>query len=142
MEKTTTAERTAYGERVYLARKHAKLSQPELARRVGLSQSTLSGLETKGQGSAKSSNIAEVCGVRVQWLVDGKGPMLDTSEIPGQARQVASEKVAHYLVGTPSGADYRTIALSLASALEESGTELSVKQFVKLLEATYQKLKP
>jgi transcriptional regulator with XRE-family HTH domain len=138
-----TIERTPFGERLFLARTHAKLTQRGLGDKVGLSQSNINGLEKSGQGSAKSSRIAQVCGVRVEWLTEGDGPMLDTqAEVPGAARTVASEKVAHYLVGQPGGTDYRTIALSLAAALEESGTEISVTQFIKLLEATYSKLKP
>jgi transcriptional regulator with XRE-family HTH domain len=137
-----TIERSPFGERLYLARKHAGLSQRDLADKVGLSQSNINGLEKSGQGSAKSSRIAQVCGVRVEWLAEGEGPMLDTqAEVPGAARRVASEKVAHYLVGTPAGNDYRTVALSLAAALEESGTEISLTQFIKLLEATYSNLK-
>jgi transcriptional regulator with XRE-family HTH domain len=138
----TDIERTAFGERLVAARKHAKLSQPELARRADMSQSNLSELERSGQGSAKTSRIAQICGVRAAWLESGTGPMLDTPrDIPEEARSVASEKVAHYLVGTPGGTDYRTVALSLAAAIEESGMELSVTQFMKLLEATYAKLK-
>lgn len=142
MVKTTTTERTAFGERLHKARLHAGLSQPDLAAKAGIAQSTLSILEKRGQGSAHTATLARLTGVRVDWLEKGHGPMLDTSEVPGQARQLASEKVAHHLVGTPAGTDYRTIALSLAAALEESGTELTVQQFIKLLEATYNKLKP
>lgn len=137
----TEAKRSPYGERLYKARTHAKLSQPELAAKAGMAQSTLSGLEKEGQGSAKTGTIAQITGVRAEWLETGVGPMLDDTEVPGAARRVASERVAHYLVGTPAGTDYRTIALSLAAALEESGTQLSVSQFIKLLEATYSKLK-
>jgi transcriptional regulator with XRE-family HTH domain len=142
MARNTTIERSAYGERLYLARTRAKLSQPAFAAAAGIAQSTLSELERTGQGSAKNSTFARLTGVRAEWLETGNGPMLDTSEVPGQARQVASEKVTHYLVGTPGGTDYRTIALTLAAALEESGTQVTVQQFIKLLEATYSKLKP
>lgn len=141
MGKTGTVDRTPYAERLYLARTHAKLSQPELAAKAGIAQSTLSQLEKSGQGSAKTFTLAQPTGVRAEWLETGQGAMLDTSDVPAQARQLASERVAHHLVGTPAGTDYRTIALSLAAALEESGTELTVSQFVKLLEATYSKLK-
>lgn len=133
-------DRTPYGERLFEARMHAGLSQPDLAAKVDMSQSTLSELERTGQGSSKTQRIAQATGVRAAWLADGDGPMLDNSEVPPAANQLASEKVTHYLVGTPASADYRTIALSLGAALDESGTDLTVKQFLKLLEATYQKL--
>lgn len=138
---TSTTERTPFGERLYKARLHAKLSQPALAEKAEISQSTLSHLERTGQGSAKTATFARLTGVRVAWLESGEGPMLDTSEVPDGARTLASEKVTHHLVGTPAGTDYRTIALTLASALESSGTEVTVSQFIKLLEATYAKLK-
>lgn len=143
MPKSTdeTIERTAFGERLYRARKHANLSQRGLGEKVGLSQTTLTELERTGQGSSKVAHIAAATGVRVQWLAQGEGPMLDTAaEPPAAARTVASEKVAHYLVGQPGGTDYRTVALTLAASLAESGVELSVSQFMKLLEATYVKL--
>lgn len=136
-----TIERTAYGERLYQARLHAKMSQTELAAKAGMAQPTLSQLEKSGQGSAKTGTLAQLTGVRAEWLETGHGPMLDRTDVPDQARLVASEKVAHYLVGTPAGTDYRTIALTLAHALEASGTEVTVQQFIKLLEATYEKLK-
>lgn len=138
-----TVDRTEFGERLFKARKHARFSQSDLAEKVGLRQSAIHEAETTGQGTTKTVQIAEVLGVRAQWLAEGVGPMFPTDqEPPPVARTVASEKVAHYLVGSPAATDYRTIALTLASALEEAGTELTVKQFIKLLEATYNKLKP
>lgn len=134
------ADRSPYGERLLKARQHAGLSQKDLAKKAEMSQSTLSELEQVGQGSSKTTRLAQICGVRAEWLAEGKGPMLDTSDVPPEANTVASERVAHYLVGKPDASDYRTIALSLAAALEESGTELSVNQFIRLLEATYTKL--
>jgi transcriptional regulator with XRE-family HTH domain len=137
-------ERTDYGERLLQARLRAGMTQRELAEKAGFkSQGSVSELEVIGQGSSKTTRLAEILGVRPQWLADGVGPMVEPStDVPAPARQVASEKVAHYLVGTPAGTDYRTIALTLAAALQESGTEVTLPQFIKLLEATYNKLKP
>lgn len=146
-KEASTVARTPYGERVYQARMHLQttigrtVSQRQLAEKVGMGQSALSELEKTGQGSSKTARIAEVTGVRVAWLDRGEGPMLDApTEPPGEARAVASEQVMHHLVGKPGGTDYRTVALTLAASLEESGVELSVAQFMKLLEATFQKL--
>lgn len=148
MEATTTVgrmrtkERTPFGERLRTARLRANLSQEDLAKVVGIAQSTIAAAENTGQGTTKIVPIAKALGVRAEWLADGTGEMVDPGlEPPAAARRVASEKVAHYLVGTPAGTDYRTIAITLAAALEESGTVLTVPQFVKLLEATYAKLK-
>lgn len=142
MGKAIDVERTAFGERLVQARLHAKLTQPEAARLANISQSNLSALERSGQGSAKTVTLAGIYGVRAEWLASGQGPMLDATQVPPAANTVASEQVAHYLVGTPAGTDYRTIALTLAAALRESGISLTVEQFIDLLEATYKKLKP
>jgi transcriptional regulator with XRE-family HTH domain len=138
-----TKERTPFGERLKTAREHAGLTQKELADAVGLKQSGIAEAERVSQGTTKTVQIAKVLGVRAEWLADGEGPMLDGDPEPsGPARTVASEQVAHFLVGKPAASDYRTIALTLAAALKESGTEVTVEQFVKLLEATYAKLRP
>lgn len=70
------SERTPFGERLFKARTHAKLSQPQLATAVGLRQSTIGELEKKGNGSQKTTQIALACGVRPEWLASGEGPML------------------------------------------------------------------
>lgn len=70
------SERTPYGERLLKARTHAKLSQPQLAKAVGLRQSTIGELEKKGSGSQKTTQMALACGVRPEWLASGDGPML------------------------------------------------------------------
>lgn len=134
-------ERTAYGERLYQARKHADLTQKELARRAGMSQSNLAELERSGQGSAKTAQLADATGVRVQWLADGREPMLAETKLPAAAEKIASEDVAHYLINkAPAGTDYRTIAVTLAAALEESGTTVTLQQFIKLVDLTHSKL--
>lgn len=70
-------ERTAFGERLFAARSHAKLSQPQLAKAVGMAQSTIGELEYIGTGSSKTAQIAQACGVNPQWLAEGVGPMLE-----------------------------------------------------------------
>src|SRR5205085_743572 len=106
-----TKERTAFGERLREARLRAKLTQADLARKVGLGQSAIAEAENTANGTTKTVQIAKVLGVRPEWLADGTGEMLDAgAEPPAAARTVASEQVAHYLVGTPASNDYRTIA--------------------------------
>lgn len=75
----TRRERTPYGERLFAARTHAKLSQPQLAKAVGMAQSTIGELEYIGTGSSKTAQIAQACGVNPQWLAEGVGPMLQGS---------------------------------------------------------------
>ncbi len=59
------------------ARKHAKLTQVQAAKRVGVSQGTLSELEQTATGSSYTPQFALVYGVNSLWLADGTGDMLD-----------------------------------------------------------------
>lgn len=65
--------RTAFGQRLHEARVAMRLSQPELARAVGMAQSTLAEAERIGQGSSKTAQLAAALGVRAEWLADGTG---------------------------------------------------------------------
>lgn len=65
-----------YSERIRAARKHAGLTQSELARLVGIDQTSISNLERgKSQGSSHTASIARVCGVSAIWLEAGLGEM-------------------------------------------------------------------
>lgn len=62
--------------RVRQARKHAGLTQRQLADLVGVRQPTLSDLERgESQSSAMLIQIAAACGVNPQWLATGLGEM-------------------------------------------------------------------
>ena len=64
------------GARVKQARKAAKMTQIELARRTGLNQSTISDLEVgKSQGTTFVASLASAMGVNPLWLETGKGSM-------------------------------------------------------------------
>lgn len=65
--------RSEYGLRLKQARELAKLSQKQLAARAGMSQGNLSELETNGQGSAMTLQLAAACGVDPRWLATGEG---------------------------------------------------------------------
>lgn len=84
-------ERTPFGDRLYAARTHAKLSQPQLAKAVGMSQSTLGELEWTGQGTSKATQIARTCGVRSEWLSEGQGPMLAQQALSEDVLAVAAQ---------------------------------------------------
>ena len=71
-----------YKDRIKAARKHAKLTQPKLAALVGVTQTTISELETgKSQSSSNTATIAAACGVNAVWLERGIGEMLNTPEL-------------------------------------------------------------
>ena len=70
------------GQRVKKVREAQKLSQPELAKRVGrISYQTIQQLES---GDSKSSKyllgIARALGVRPEWLESGSGAMRESGE--------------------------------------------------------------
>lgn len=63
--------------RIKAARKHARLTQRELAERVGIAQTAISQLESgKTLRSSYLMDIASVCGVSTFWLAEGAGPMV------------------------------------------------------------------
>lgn len=64
-----------FGTRLREARKDAGLSQPALAQKVGLSQTTISDIERgRNAGSTEAAALAAVLGVNALWLAEGKGP--------------------------------------------------------------------
>lgn len=63
-------------ERIKLARKHAGITQKELAQKVGISQTAIHKLEGGGsRSSRKTIAIALTCGVDPIWLDTGRGDM-------------------------------------------------------------------
>lgn len=128
-------ERSDYGERLYQARKYAKLSQTELARRADMAQSTLAGLEKEGGGSEKTATLARICGVRVEWLERGDGSML-----PDEAARAVLRDAAPLVAPAAGAPDYRSIVLAMADAVDKSGSPISVTQFVAMVEAAYTRL--
>jgi len=73
---------TDFGRRLKAARTHAKLTQVQLAKAVGMGQSTLAQLEREGFGSSFVVAIAKECGVSALWLSSGEGPMVVTNVEP------------------------------------------------------------
>jgi SOS-response transcriptional repressor LexA len=82
--------RSDFGQRLWQARKHAKLTQTQLAKLANIkSQSTVAELERSGLGSAFTPALARVTGVSVDWLANGVGHMLpveNTSPISPRKR--------------------------------------------------------
>lgn len=95
---------TDFGKRLRSAREHAGLTQPKLAGKVPMAQSTLAAAETSGDGSRLTAQIAHACRVNAYWLATGEGDML--------AGVTANEPLT---VQPPS----------LAAALEVLGIELA-----------------
>lgn len=68
---------TDFGKRLKEARKHAGLTQAQLAKKVGIGQSTIAELERSGNGSSYVSTMAVTMRVSPLWLEKGTGEMLD-----------------------------------------------------------------
>ncbi|MDH1074574.1 helix-turn-helix domain-containing protein [Pseudomonas nitroreducens] len=127
-----------YKDRIKAARKHAKLTQVELAKRVGIDQTSVSDLERgKSQSSSYNARIAVACGVNPLWLEDGIGEMvasistanarLDAGEsseaLSAEAKQGAADIVLamlkkHAAKGMSSAAQEK-IAQAVADSLAE-----------------------
>ena len=73
---THNIKRMDYSARLKAARKHAGLTQAELAKRLGINQTSISDLERgKSASSSHTTSIAVECGVSPYWLESGKGEM-------------------------------------------------------------------
>jgi len=65
------------GERLKLAREKAKLTQGQLAEKTGVSQQTISKLETgKSDSTSEVVQLAAVLAVSPEWLVTGEDPLV------------------------------------------------------------------
>jgi len=79
------------GERLIQARKLRGTSQAELARRAGVSQPTISDLESGAQaGTRKAPELAHALKVDLSWLLTGRGEME-----PRPARRDGDERHVH-----------------------------------------------
>ncbi len=67
--------RSSYGQRLYQARLRKGLTQRQVEKEVGISQSNLGELEHKGSGSAFTVALALLYEVNPVWLAMGTGPM-------------------------------------------------------------------
>lgn len=83
-------------DRIKQARKYARLTQKELSEKIGITQPSLSELETgKSLSTSYIASIARICGVDPFWLETGHGKKItDNNEVTFQTR----EEEAHYYV--------------------------------------------
>lgn len=81
-----------YYERLAIARKHARLTQTQLAEKLGvakngkpiMTQANISKLETNPRinGSIHTLKLAKICGVSPDWLAYEEGEMMDNIYVP------------------------------------------------------------
>ncbi|MDT8894216.1 S24 family peptidase [Halomonas sp. I1] len=88
-------QRMEFKDRLKAARKHAKLTQVQLAQKAGVHQSVISNLEQgKHRGSSHVVKIAEACGVRARWLASEDGEMIGQEDGGGVAQAPSEEDYA------------------------------------------------
>ncbi|ABD55570.1 helix-turn-helix domain-containing protein [Jannaschia sp. CCS1] len=77
------AETTTFGDRVTGAREAAGLSQPELAKRLGVRVKTIRAWEQDQSEprANKLGTLAGILGVSMMWLLAGQGEGLDSPEL-------------------------------------------------------------
>lgn len=77
------AETTTFGDRVTGAREAAGLSQPELAKRLGVKVKTIRAWEQDQSEprANKLGTLAGILGVSMMWLLAGRGEGLDSPEL-------------------------------------------------------------
>lgn len=71
---------TDFGKRLRQARKHGDLTQKTLGDAVGVSQGTISELESEGLSSSFVVQLATACNVSVHWLATGEGEMIGSAK--------------------------------------------------------------
>ena len=75
--------RTAFGQRMFEARKESGLTQKQVQQKAGIAQATLSELENDAKGSAYTPILAALYGFNALYLAEGKGPKRASSLPPG-----------------------------------------------------------
>jgi phage repressor protein C with HTH and peptisase S24 domain len=123
-----------YKDRIKTARKHAKLTQVELAKLVGIDQTSISDLERgKSQSSSYNARIAAACGVSSLWLEDGLGEMVDAGAssdqttlvlAQGQGKTSTAADLVRAMLATKAGKALSTVAqerlMAAADTIPES----------------------
>ncbi|EPB0124918.1 helix-turn-helix domain-containing protein [Providencia stuartii] len=82
--KTEINTQTSFAARLRLALAHSGMTQADLAKQIGVSQSTISALATgrvKGVGIGRGAVLSEALGVNLRWLMLGEGEMLPAKNL-------------------------------------------------------------
>lgn len=95
-KKSVVTERKieSVGERVLFRRTEISMSQEELGKRLGVSQQAIHKLEAGiTQKMRDMAKMAEILGVRVEWLLYGEEPMCDAPTLELDAFDTAVRRV-------------------------------------------------
>lgn len=73
-------DKTTFGDRVKMARKKMNLTQETLAKKIGVSQGTITHIENgRNQESRYTVELARALNVSAEWLSHGRGGMASDS---------------------------------------------------------------
>lgn len=123
--------RTPFGQRLFSAREAAGLTQEQVAKKVGMAQSTLAEAEISGKRSGYVPQLAELYRVNANWLATGKGKFQPptTSEDHSQIISISSQPNAP-LVDT---SEAKIVAESMASYKLTTARERYIEQINEVL---------
>lgn len=93
---TSNNREMEYKERIKAARRHAGLTQAQLAKLVGIDQASISDLE-RGRSARSSYNasIAKACGVSAIWIESGAGQMISEPVEPSNVKSVVQPEMLY-----------------------------------------------
>lgn len=120
------------GERIRIARNQAKLTQYELADRIGVSQASIHMVETgRFQSFQHTATVAQACGVDPTWLETGSGEMSFTG-VPSVAASLPQKRTRNKK--TPQQTEQSHQEMSLGERVKVarkyaklSGKELAIR---------------
>jgi transcriptional regulator with XRE-family HTH domain len=124
---------TSFSGRMKMLKEAANISAEEFARRVGVSGRMmgkyLAGAEP---GLERAKKIAEAMGVRIEWLVDGQGPMYPQKETGGEAedRRLVGERLSACVAGRKLSPDVEEIVEAFIEVMnsDEPGIKYALIQ--------------
>lgn len=118
-----------YGERLKLARKHARLTQESLAEETDVKQPSISYIENPKNhctGSEFTARFARACGVSVDWLADEIGEMIPNYYTTADPKIIAVAKIMEPMPEYGKNAavkDVAEVAELIAQAQGKDGTD-------------------
>lgn len=126
-----------FGKRLAHARKTRKLTQREVAKKAGIEQGTLSGLETeKSPSTASAVPLARALRVRIEWLIDGEGDMDLDAYIPTVDTSTSITQFDENVAPVPKRKRIPIISWVQAGAWTESNVTDELTEHDKWMEYT------
>lgn len=123
------------GSRVKEARLAAKMTQATLAKKVGISQGALSGLEIgDSQGTTLLASMAAALGVSALWLETGKGPR-EAGAASGPLSTSGDEATGFLELRAETAAELRLLSIyRIANERERAAIDSAVERVRRLIE--------